>query len=458
MRFLGKPARTYAMGMVALLSAMVVLGVAWPSPAHACGGCFHPTESRSTQVTGHRMVLSISQTQTTLWDQFDYAGDPEDFAWVLPINGSATIGLSSEASLAALEQDASVVVSSPPFSCPPCGNATGAVGPGPGAGTATGSGGMPDPVEVVAQEVVGPFETVQLSSTDGSALLDWLQGHGYEVPVEIQPIIDAYVAQSFDFLALKLVPGAGISAMRPVRVTTPGASPVLPLRMVAAGTGAFTSLKLIVLAEGRYEAANAPSVLVDRSQLVWDWDTQSSNYASLRSDAWGAADNTAWLVESSYAINPTSWSTSIVDWAEADPEGSGYGDGDPMLAVQEATEDAAAMFGGLDPSSARLTFMTAELSKAALAQDLVLEASSDQSILETQVQAAAMEGTPPCPSCGSGSGGSGSGGAPATSDDDAGSDGCHYEPPTSPPSWRWAALALLVGLGLRRRSRRSDRT
>ena len=363
----------------ALLSAMALVGVlAVPSNADACGGCFVPTESRSTQVTGHRMVLSLSPTQTTLWDQFDYAGDPEDFAWVLPIQGTATIGLSSEAVLAALEQEASVVVSSPPAACPPC----------PGAGTPTGSPpgvGMHDPVDVIAQQVVGPFETVQLSSTDGSALFAWLQGHGYAVPAEIQPVIDAYVADGLDFLAVKLVPGAGVAAMRPMRITTAGASPTLPLRMVAAGTGAFTALKLIVLGEGRYEAANAPSVLLDRDELVWDWDTQSSNYGELRSHAWQMDDNRAWLVESSFSISVASWTSSIVDRAGSDPVASGYGDGDPVLAVQEATEDAEALFGALDPASARATFLTAELSKAALSQDLVLEAAFDQSELPTQV-------------------------------------------------------------------------
>ena len=53
----------------------------------------------------------------------------------------------------------------------------------------------------------------------------------------ILPVIDAYVAEGFNFLALKLVPGQGVDSMRPVRVTTPGAAATLPLRMVAAGTG-----------------------------------------------------------------------------------------------------------------------------------------------------------------------------------------------------------------------------
>ena len=70
---------------------------------------------------------------------------------------------------------------------------------------------------------------------------------------DIDPIIAAYVNEGFDFLALKLQPGQGVQAMRPVRVTTQGAGLTLPLRMVAAGTGATVGITLWVVADGRYE-------------------------------------------------------------------------------------------------------------------------------------------------------------------------------------------------------------
>src|SRR5207244_2854212 len=85
-----------------------------------------------------------------------------------------------------------------------------------GTGTGTGGGG----VTVISDQVVGPYESVQLSSTDPMALATWLTDHGYAIPTDIQPIIDAYVTDGFDFLALKLVPGQGVDKMQPVRVTT----------------------------------------------------------------------------------------------------------------------------------------------------------------------------------------------------------------------------------------------
>ena len=61
----------------------------------ACGGCFVPPDE-DTQVTGHRMVLSVSMQQSTLYDQIQYDGDPASFAWVLPIKGQAEIGVTKK--------------------------------------------------------------------------------------------------------------------------------------------------------------------------------------------------------------------------------------------------------------------------------------------------------------------------------------------------------------------------
>ena len=58
-----------------LLSAAVAASLASSTDALACGGCVVPPEE-NTIVTGHRMALSISTTQTTLWDQIQYSGNP----------------------------------------------------------------------------------------------------------------------------------------------------------------------------------------------------------------------------------------------------------------------------------------------------------------------------------------------------------------------------------------------
>ena len=46
--------------------------------ARACGGCFHPPTETDSVITDHRMVLTVSSTQTTLYDQIRYQGNPAD--------------------------------------------------------------------------------------------------------------------------------------------------------------------------------------------------------------------------------------------------------------------------------------------------------------------------------------------------------------------------------------------
>lgn len=70
--------------------------------ADACGGCLHPPNEISV-VTDHRMAFSISTTQTVLWDQVRYSGDPREFAWVLPVARGTRIELSRDEWFAALE-------------------------------------------------------------------------------------------------------------------------------------------------------------------------------------------------------------------------------------------------------------------------------------------------------------------------------------------------------------------
>ncbi|MEO7110752.1 MAG: DUF2330 domain-containing protein, partial [Polyangiaceae bacterium] len=299
------------------LAAIGSLVAMRPREADACGGCF-VQQSESTEVSGHRMVLSISQQQTTLWDQITYSGNPAEFAWVLPIRGQVDVGLSSDTMFQALDDTTRVTVNSPSLNCgfQSC-NGTSA---GTGASFGDGAGGSG--VSIISEKVVGPYETVQLKSSDPQALNTWLTSHGYSIPADVTPIIDAYVTEGFDFLALRLVPGQDVTAMRPVRVTMPGASASLPLRMVAAGTGAVTPITLWILGEGRYAPANMPSFEIDSKNLVWDWDTQSSNYSKLREAGFTASNGKGWLVEAgspegSYIFQ------NLVDNAINDPQGSG---------------------------------------------------------------------------------------------------------------------------------------
>ena len=283
--------------------------------AKACGGCFVPP-TENTVVTGHRMAMALSKDRTVLWDQIDYSGDPTEFSWVLPVKPGAILELAHNAFFQTLDAGTSTTVAQPNPNCFGSGDGFGSVGGGDDtfgcgcasengapsaggnfAGDFNGPGDPPPPpdVQVVSQQTAGPYDVVTLSTDVPGALNTWLDDNGYAVPDEMQPIIDAYVADGFDFIALKLLPGVGVNRMAPVRVITQGASFTLPLRMVAAGTGAQTALSLFVIAEGRYEAANFGNVTVPQQDVLWDFNEQSSNYAELRLEQLQQDDGHVWL-------------------------------------------------------------------------------------------------------------------------------------------------------------------
>ena len=86
--------------------------------AEACGGCFVPPED-ATVVTDHRMILSVGNNESTLYDQIRYQGLPTEFAWVLPISGDATVGLSADTLFSTIGGFTQTTVIAPPQNCPP---------------------------------------------------------------------------------------------------------------------------------------------------------------------------------------------------------------------------------------------------------------------------------------------------------------------------------------------------
>jgi hypothetical protein len=438
--------------LIGALGLGVLSIAALAKPAQACGGCFQPAAptQNGDVITDEKMIFRVSPQATTLYDEIEYSGNPQSFGWVLPIRGQVAVGLSSDAMFQAFEQATATTIVAPYLApCPSCGCAGAGFGGSSGSSSGGASSDASAGVTVISQQTVGPYDTVQLQSTDPNALNNWLTANGYVVPNGFQPTIAAYVAEGFDFLALKLAPGQGVSAMRPVRVTTPGAGLSLPLRMVAAGTGATVGVTIWIVADGRYEPANMKSFTIDPATLVWDWNTNQSNYATLRQAQEQALGFAAWQIESSIQISPYQVEGPIMSQS-ADtnylPEGAADAGGDAGLSADEVEQqDLATMFP--DASEVWVTRMRSDLAHAALANDLVVQASADQSQLSNTYQVQKSVNAPTCPptppNCGqcggdgssSGAIGSSSGASPpflfggtGSSNSNGGGSGCAAAP------------------------------
>ena len=399
-----------ALGIVTALTAATFAG---ERQAAACGGCFTPPSQAVSDITDERMLLAVSPIQSTLYDQIQYSGSPSNFAWVLPIHGTVQVGLSADVlfdSVAALTQ---TVINPPPLSCPRRRAASPA---GLRSATATSSSGRED-----RRHRRDPGHGARLAERrplrDRAAPLDrreraqqLARRERLQHPRRRQPILAAYNAEGFDFLAMKLLPGQGVQSMRPVRVTTAGASLSLPLRMASIGTGAITGITIWVVADGRYEPQNFPFFHIDDSALVWDFAVSSSNYTTLRTQHEADLKNAGWEIESSIDLNEQSITNVILSGGQYYANG-GFGGGtvsDPSMdylaigtppdggteggtdagadsgyesAEQVRDDDISALFVGMTGPSVRITRVRSDIAQTAMNQDIVFQAASDQSEL-----------------------------------------------------------------------------
>jgi hypothetical protein len=259
--------------------------------AEACGGCFAPPGA-FTAVEGHRMVIALGIEETFLWDQFRYTGEPEEFAWVLPVPASgAVVEIADDAFVDRIDEATAPIVQPP--SGDPCGSqAGGCEGPIGGSGTPPIDG-----VVVLQRATVGPYETVTLGADDPDALYTWLGVNGYAFPDAGVPVLDHYIAGKSAFLVLRLRPGAGVSAMRPIRVRFRGFLGTFPLEMVTLGATGPVELSLWIIAEQRYTALNYPTVAIDPADLVWDWATSTANYDQVFDQTIDDSGGRAWVTE-----------------------------------------------------------------------------------------------------------------------------------------------------------------
>ncbi|MFO0605269.1 MAG: DUF2330 domain-containing protein [Polyangiales bacterium] len=370
-----------------VFSLALAAGVAQAEEAAACGGCFGPP-SAAQVVTDHRMVLALSTAQTTLWDQFQYAGDPEDFSWVLPIRYTerTRVEVASDAFMSMMDAftTPSLTWPVPPPLAPDCAPPPSA--PGVFDAAAADAPAWDAGVTVLREEVVGPYAVAIVRGASGMGLRDWLRANGYAVPAAMEPVLDHYLGLDMDFVALRLRAGKGVHRMVPVRVTVDGYQPRLPLRMVAAGVADRVAISLIVVADARVEAANFPNGEIRDDELVYDWRNPTAVSGDVLNAEFAARNRAAgdrlWLTwtaeprsfaEFESAARACELGAPGVPFADAAVPADVPGTSDAGTPRPLAIDDVRVAFG--DRTAARVTRLRADLPARMLDRDLDLAAS-----------------------------------------------------------------------------------
>lgn len=289
--------------IVLLGCASLVLLVSSPRPAEACG-CFSPPvpdptsgEEFAVNQEAEQIIFEVPGDGTvTAHVLIRYQGDPASFAWIVPTPTVPVLGLSETHVFTLLENQTGPEVQNtgqrnlcpragffcryhracpPPPVCDPDGMGVPDGGASfqdasAGADAGVGGGGPPPGVEVIDRQTIGAYDTITFGAGDIMAAIGWLQTEGFIVNDTMAPFMQPYADAGMVFVASRLVPGADLDEIRPLRMTYDADMPMIPLRLTAVGTQPHLTVTTYIYGETAFEPDGHPVIDVPTERLGAD--------------------------------------------------------------------------------------------------------------------------------------------------------------------------------------------
>jgi hypothetical protein len=259
-----------------------------PSEAQACGGTFCDggvpgPQQMPVDQTGENILFVIDGTQVEAHIQIQYEGDPENFAWIVPVQALPDIEVGSQTLFDNL-LDATVPTFTLDQQTEPC-NGQGGVGlgcafaassrdeaAGGDFGQSTGDGGEDDGTggpEVVKRGFAGAFQYDVLQGGTIDELTDWLILADYLEDDDAPPILEEYLEEDFLFVAFKLRGGVGIDEIHPVMIRYEGMEPCVPIRLTRIAAVPDMGIRAFFLGEDRVAPKNYKHVELNPLKFNW---------------------------------------------------------------------------------------------------------------------------------------------------------------------------------------------
>ena len=276
--------------LVAVLALAAALPLA-PRDAAACGCVTPAATSVSVNQQAEQIIFEIDPGFITAHVLIQYAGDPSQFAWLVPVPSVPELGLSPPEVFALLD-----AVTSPQISvydedlCPrseyvcayhplpecldpwddhgrPDGRRVDGIALSDGAASGGGT-----PVEIHTRTTVGDYEVIVFGTGSGDAreAVAWLQGEGFVVNDTMAEYMTPYVVEGDLFLAARLVPGAGVGAIKPLRMKFADDEPMIPLRLTAVAADPHMTVTSYVYADGPVAAHGKATVAIQAYDIGRD--------------------------------------------------------------------------------------------------------------------------------------------------------------------------------------------
>jgi hypothetical protein len=323
--------------------------VAVPSHADACGGTFcdgglpGPTIMPVDQ-TGENILFWIDRSgdepHTEAHIQIQYEGDPESFAWLVPVTQVPEVLVGSQAlfdNLLGATQPTFTINTRAAGGCASSNSGVGCAfgddavagefGSFSSDGGETGGWGEDegdDGPDILDRGFAGAFEYVILTADTIDVIIDWLDESGYAQDPDAPPILEEYLQEGFVFVAFKLRGAAGLDEIHPLALRYPGVEPCIPLRLTRIAATENMAVRAFFLGHERAVPQNWAHVVLNFARLNW-LSNVATNYLGNIALAIDEAGGRAFITEyagtdsivSNFGIENASWDSAA--FAEIDP-------------------------------------------------------------------------------------------------------------------------------------------
>lgn len=281
--------RTLCVGLAATLFSATML--ADMRRAEACGCLSPPAVTAGDYAVNQRaeqIIFEVEPGWVTAHVLIKYAGAPESFAWIVPvpeipeldISPVTAFGLIDRASAPFVNVQTEDICPTSSWACryhqtPDCGGwgfggANEDNGGAPGLADAGAGGQEPPPVTVIDQQVVGDYQTVTFRADEAQAAVTWLRTNGFIVNQTTSIYMEPYVQAGMVFVAAKLVAGAGVDAIKPLKLKYRANFPMVPLVLTAVAAEPNLTVTSFIYGDHAFKPMGHPSVTLDARRIARD--------------------------------------------------------------------------------------------------------------------------------------------------------------------------------------------
>ncbi|MFL0800197.1 MAG: DUF2330 domain-containing protein [Agarilytica sp.] len=250
----------------------------------ACGGFF--CQLLPIEQAGEQIVFRKEGNQITTMVRIQYAGEAENFGWVLPVPNMPELSLGSNLVFSQLE-----LATRPQFilertgeACPdPQPRAANTAADTDGVFTAAVNEGV-----VVEQRIsIGPFDAQVISGDDPLAVASWLAENNFDLSDRGEELLTPYVDDGMKFVVLKLQNDSEVGDIQPIIMQYESELPMIPIRLTAIAAEEDMGILVWLLFDSRAVPENFLHVTPNYTRLNWYTGSQNAyaSYQNLITDA-----------------------------------------------------------------------------------------------------------------------------------------------------------------------------